>query len=289
MGDTTWWNQKLDAYRHFLRAPVVDVANPAALDEFEHTALSKQLDVANMALYRVTGNSTVNHAAVLALGRQFGLRRPHRNLCADQDGVSDIMVHEGGPARRYIPYTSRSLGWHTDGYYYPDDTYIRSFILHCVSQADEGGANQFLDHEILLALLGQDASLDLGTLFAPDVFSIPSNTLEGTELRARFEGPVFAFVEGRLVMRFSDRQHNLSWKQDQNVLTAVEAIRHYLNHSDLVLSIRLQPGMGIISRNVPHRRDAFVDSIGAPRRFLRARYHDAIATSMIVRRDDLAQ
>ncbi len=65
-------------------------------------------------------------------------------------------------------------------------------------------------------------------------------------------------------------------EEDAEGLTAVEAIRYYLNHSPLVLSVRLKPGMGLIARNVLHTRNAFVDARGTRRLVYRARYFDPL-------------
>jgi hypothetical protein len=284
------WRDKLACYRAFLDAPVVDIGDPRHLTPAEHRALSARLDAANMALYRVADGAAVDHEAVLALGRQFGLNRAERNLCADEDAVSDITVCEDDLRRRYIPYTTRALSWHTDGYYNPMRRAIRSFILHCDTPAFSGGSNQFLDHEILFGLLCRDANIRIDTLFEDDAFAIPANIDEGTELRERCQGPVFRAHGKAVEMRFSARQRNIEWKNDGDLLTAVEAIRYYLNHSDLVLTSRLEPGMGVISRNVLHRRDAFVDAQGVRRLFLRARFFDTVDNAVLTgSRDDLAE
>ncbi len=287
-GSESAWLDRLATYRRFLRSPVVDIADPRELSPSEHRALSARLSVANMALYRVSRNVDVDHDAVLALGRQFSLVRPQRNLCADEDAVSDITPCADA-RRRYIPYTTRALSWHTDGYYETAGGGVRSFILHCVSQAAEGGGNQFLDHEMLYELLRRDRNLDVDVLFADDAYTIPANVVEGEAVREAVRGAVFSWIDDALVMRFSARQRNITWKSEPRLLVAVEAIRYLLNHSPLVLSCRLEPGMGIIARNVLHRRDAFLDGRGHRRLLLRARYHDPIPPAALSgSADDLA-
>ncbi|GJL82319.1 MAG: hypothetical protein DHS20C01_19530 [marine bacterium B5-7] len=258
-----------------MNAPIVDVENIRYLTKQEHCALSARIDVANMTLYR-TPDMTIDHQAVLTLGEQFGLRNVEHNICADDDGVSDVTVKNGDRHGRYIPYTSRQLSWHTDGYYNADDRAIKSFILHCSEQGIHGGENELLDHEILFGLLQHDNNIDHQSLFAHDAFAIPANMDGGEELRERYVGPVFNTVDNRLHMRFSARSRNIEWNTRPAILTAVEAIRYYLNHSPLTLKIRLEPGMGIITRNVLHRRSAFVDSHDQRRLVFRARYRDDI-------------
>ena len=285
-----WWQDKVTGYRAFMRAPVVEVNDAANLTPAEHAAISARLDAANMALYRVTGGGSMDHAGVLSLGRQFGLHDLERNLCADEDAVSDITACDDTSRRRYIPYTTRSLSWHTDGYYNPADRCVRAFVLHCVTPAYQGGENQFIDHEMLFGLLSRDANVRTEALFLPGAFSIPANIDDGATVRERFEGPVFSYApQGGLHMRFSARQRNIEWSRDPEVLTAVEAIRYYLNNSEFVLRRRLEPGMGIITRNVLHRRSEFIDARGEKRLFLRARYHDCVSDSVLTgHRHDLA-
>lgn len=271
-----WWHDKRSVYRRFLESPVVDVDDLADLSAAEHRPISARLDAANMALYRTANPDAVDHATILALGRQFGLHRAERNLCADDDSVSAIEVAEDELRRRYVPYTPRALSWHTDGYYNSGENAIRSFVLHCINPAFRGGANQFLDHEILFGLLRQDANINIDALFAPDAYAIPANIDEGVEIRGHVSGAVFSIEDGALYMRFSARQRNIEWKANARILTAVEAIRYYLNHSGFVLSTTLEPGMGVISRNVLHRRDSFANARGGRRLLLRARYHDPI-------------
>ena len=50
----------------------------------------------------------------------------------------------------YIPYTNKKLNWHTDGYYYPINLSVKSFLLHCENQAASGGKNQLIDHEVFI-------------------------------------------------------------------------------------------------------------------------------------------
>jgi hypothetical protein len=272
-----------------MASPVVDIDDPTNLTPAEHAAISARLDAANMSIYRINGNRDIDHARIIALGQQFGLNNPERNLCADEDAVSDITACEDAPRRRYIPYTTRPLSWHTDGYYNPNGKSIKAFVLHCVNAAYRGGVNRFLDPEVLFGLLYRDANVRVDALFAPDAFAIPANIDEGEEIRERYEGPVFSRTPDGLHMRFSARTRNIEWSRDPDILTAVEAIRYYLNQSEFVVCRRLEPGMGVITRNVLHCRSEFVDARGAKRLFLRARYRDGIEKKALsAYRNDLA-
>ncbi len=272
------WRERLEAYGRFLRDPVVDVADPCRLSRAEHRALSARLDAANMALYRTAPGVRVDHASVLALGRQFGLSDPAHNLCAARDAVSDITPRADASAR-YVPYTRRALSWHTDGYY--ESGGVRSFILHCIRQAASGGANRFLDHEILHGLLARDVHVDVGALYDSRAFVIPANIADGIEVRGAVSGAVFETVDGALRMRYTARRRHICWKDEPALRAAKSALEHHLARSPLVLSTRLEPGMGIVCRNVPHCRDAFTDEPGAERLLLRARYPQALSRAAL--------
>lgn len=284
-----WCLDKLAAWHGFLRAPVVEIRDPSRLDAAEHGAVSARLDAANMAVYRVTGSREVNRDALLELGRQFGLVHAERNLCAGEDAVSEITASDDPGRRRYIPYTRRALSWHTDGYYNPPARTIGAFLLHCVHPAASGGANRFIDHEVLFALLSLDAHVPVEALFDDDALAIPANVDGEAELRERAVGPVFDERGGALVMRFSARQRHIQWKQSADVLAAAAAVGRSLENTKLVLDSRLEAGMGVIARNVLHRREAYFDNPAIPRLLYRVRYTDPIVDDVLTAtRRDLA-
>ncbi len=286
----SWWKDKLRTYKAFLKSPIVDIKNAGSLTTAEHEALSARLDAANMALYRIGTDTPVTPDTVLALGAQFGLHHVERNLCAEDNSISEISASTDPSKKRYIPYTKHPLNWHTDGYYLADSSMIRAFVLHCNEQAWSGGENFLLDFEILFGLLSLDPNINVDALFAPDTFTIPANRHGAKELRGGVANPVFSLIQGCLHTRFSARQRNIHWKDDTDVLTAVEAIKYYLNRSPLILSIRLDAGMGMITRNVLHRRGSFINTHGKQRMFYRVRYMDAIGKqSLSANRYALAQ
>lgn len=270
-----WWARKRRFYAAFLSRPTVDLDDPTALTRDEHAALSARIDAANMALYRVRGNTRAGAAGVVALGRQFGLVRAERSLRGG-GAVSEIAVSIDAGKRRYIPYSERALRWHTDGCYNPGARAVHAFILHCVAQAPRGGGNRLLDHEMLYGLLREDDTVDAAALFGEAAFTIPANVEDGTVLRPRYTGAVFSVIGGRLHARYSARRHNIEWSRDPALRHALAAVERLLAHSRWVLEARLEPGMGVISRNTLHDRGAFDDAGAGRRRLLRARYHDPL-------------
>ena len=256
---------------------LVAVADPLILSSGERTALLQRVARANLALFSWAG-PTADTAVLRGFLAQLGLRRLDHNLGAEEDGVTEIAVRTGAE-RTYIPYTSRPLSWHTDGYYNPRDRQIRAWALFCVQDADEGGANEFLDHEIAYIRLRDRNPAWVAALMAPDAMTIPANTGEEGRLRDAQSGPVFSVDphDGCLHMRYSARQRNIQWREDPATREAAAALLALFSAGDdHILRFRLGPGQGALSNNVLHRRDGFRDDPSHPRRILRARYYDRV-------------
>ena len=216
------------------------------------------------------------------LARAFGLNRLDSNLCAE-DGLSEIAVRPEGAAARYIPYTDRPIQWHTDGYYNAPDRLIRGFLLHCESDAAQGGESTLMDHEIAYILLrDQDPAL-AQALFHPEAMTVPANADDGRELRGVQSGPVFSrdAETGALHMRYTARTRSILWRDDPATRAAAVRLRDIMNDpaSPYVIRHRLAPGEGVICNNILHGRAAFQDDpAGAKRRLVwRARSYDRVS------------
>jgi alpha-ketoglutarate-dependent taurine dioxygenase len=258
----------------------VRVRDPLDVSATERAALLDRVARANLALFEWARPSP-DSAVLRAFLAQLGLVRLDHNLGADDDGVTGIAV-KASQQRTYIPYTNRPLSWHTDGYYNPPDRQIRAWALYCVRDAAAGGANQALDHEIAYIRLRDENPAWIAALTAPDAMTIPANEGEEGVLREAQAGPVFSVDagDGRLHMRYSARQRNVAWRPDQ--LTQAAAARLLALFSagdDYIYSFRLEPGQGVLSNNVLHRRDGFSDEPGRQRLILRARYYDRVGNT----------
>jgi hypothetical protein len=177
--------------------------------------------------------------------------------------------------RGYIPYSSRRLLWHTDGYYNAPEERIRAFILHCVRPATEVGENRLLDPEIAYLLLRDADPRHVEALSAPDALTIPANVEEGAERPAR-SGPVFSFEGDGLHMRYTARTRSIEWRDDEPTRAAVRCLEQILaSDSPYVFRLRLAAGQGLVCNNVLHDRTSFTD--GTPGRLVyRARYLDRL-------------
>ena len=282
-----------DAYRRWRDHKLASrVADPAELlvelssleapTEAERAAILARCRRANIVIY--TGpvlEPTAAKKAVAALGAALGLHRLDRNLCAEEDGISALEVRTGSGAGEYIPYTDRSLSWHTDGYYNNAAEQVRGVILHCVRAASDGGGNALMDPEIAYIRL-RDANQDyIAALMHPNAMTIPANTRGGTEIRPARIGPVFSVdpASGTLHMRYSARKVNVTWRDDAVTRAAVDFLNTLLvADGPDIHHWRLRPGEGYISNNVLHNRTAFEDAPqpDAGRLDYRARYFDRI-------------
>ena len=261
---------------------VVEIKDPRALTKAEHAALLDRCQRNNMVIYS-THADPVDEETVQQFGLQFGLSSLDANWLAGEQGITRVTVcADDGKRQAYIPYTDRAIKWHTDGYYNSPERQVRSFVLHCVHSAGQGGENRLLDHEIVYLILRDENTDFIRALSAADAMTIPERTDEQGVARAAQTGPVFSVdpANGALHMRYTARTRSIEWKQDATTLAAVAALEKLLA-SDLphIHRLRLEPGMGLLCNNVLHDRAAFDDDTTAPRLLYRARYHERIAAS----------
>lgn len=260
---------------------LVELRDPYSLSSSEYNELLIQIRHTNSALYACAG-APEDKRAVHALAQQLGLTRLDGNLCADEDTLTSLQVMPRGSRHEgYIPYTNRPLNWHTDGYYNTEDRRIRAMLLHCVRPAARGGESALMDHEIAYILLRDENPAYVAALMQPDAMTIPANVENGVLVRPAQTGPVF-LVEpdtGNLYMRYTARNRNIEWKQDETTLAAAAFLRSALDSdARFVVRHRLEAGQGIISNNALHNRTGFdEDAASAGRLIYRGRYYDRVA------------
>ncbi len=267
--------------------PVRDFPNPT---EEESRAILRLCESANMAIYdtgrRDGGDSPQLAEELKIFAARFGLidRERHRSM-RDHELV-DIRVAspEERPRQGFIPYTTRRILWHTDGYYkfgYEGVRPIRAMILHCVRQAKEGGENELLDPEIAYLRLRETNSDYIRALMAPDAMTIPEFVEEDGTVRPESKGPVFwVDDQGNLNMRYTERSRNIVWADDPVLRKAVDALRALLRSGEepFLFRVRMRPGQGLLCNNVLHTRTAFVDHEEPEKRrvYYRGRYANRV-------------
>jgi hypothetical protein len=276
-----WRSAKLRNYPVALDDLVVPVKRLDVLSRGEESRIRHVIGRANMALVRCTKAGDINKESLLRFCRMLGLERLDGNLCADDDAVSTLKVSEVAGATEYIPYTSRPLSWHTDGYYNAADRQVRAWALLCQQDAAEGGENALLDHEILYILLRDADPALVEALMAPDAMRIPANRRGDREIRPARLGPVFSIhpADGTLHMRYSARARNIEWRRDGALRVALSRMDHlFSSDTPYIFRHRLEPGECLISNNVLHNRSGFRDDPVRKRLLFRVRYYDRVRT-----------
>ncbi len=290
-GFERWKEWKLAAHPKSPADLVVSLSDFPRPSPAEEEAILRLCKNANMAIYdtqwRDGGDSPQLAEELKTFAAHFGLidRERHRSM-RDHELV-DIRVagEEERPRQGFIPYTTRRLLWHTDGYYkygYPGARPIRAMILHCVRQAREGGENELLDPEIAYLRLREMNPDYIRALMAPDAMTIPEFVEEDGSIRPESRGPVFwVDAEGNLNMRYTERSRNIVWADDPLTRKAVEALRELLHGGEepFLFRVRLKPGQGLVCNNVLHTRTAFADHEEPEKRRLlyRGRYANRVS------------
>jgi len=274
-----WRNWKLAHAVSDADRLLVEVASPSALTGAEKKRIVELCTTSNMAIYALAAADS-DKALVHALGQQLGLARIDTNLRADEDSITSLEVRPQS-GNQYIPYTDKPLSWHTDGYYNTPAQQVRGIIMHCVRPAASGGVNQLLDPELLYIRLRDENPEYITALMHAEAMTIPANIQEGSELRGAQSGPVFSVepATGCLHMRYSARQRNIEWRDDEITRAAATRISELLAETESVVRHRLEPGQGVICNNVLHNRSGFADSAEQHRLMYRARYYDRVANT----------
>ena len=274
-----WLENKMDDYPQNIEDIIVEIDDPRKLTSAEYKVIRDLIKKTNMAIYAGNTGDNPDKTIPEELARQFGLSKPDNNRGAD-DGITALRVAKDEWRGEYIPYTNKSIHWHTDGYYNLQEEKIKALLLHCVSPAKNGGENALLDHEIIYIRLRQENPDYIRALMEPDVMMIPANiNKEGEMIRPDRYGPVFSVSdEGDLHMRYTARTRSIEWKQDPLVLKAVALLHDYL-HTDSPYIYRgtLQSGQGLISNNVLHDRSGFEEDDEHKRLLYRMRYYHRVA------------
>jgi hypothetical protein len=273
-----WRDAKLKSYPQSTDELFVEIAGLLDLSATEKAAITANCRRSNMAIYKCR-DDFVDRAAVRALAANFGLLRLDHHLCANEDGVSELSVAPRGIRTGYVPYSSRSLSWHTDGYYNAPSRQVRAVVLHCANSAASGGENALFDPEIAYIRLRDENPFFLTALEHPECMTIPANSDAQGEIRPAVCGPVFSYDvrNGAIHMRYSARKKNIQWRDDDLTRAARDFLSEILaDEKGPVFHYRLLPGEGLISNNVLHNRTAFKDDPGRERLIYRARFYDRI-------------
>jgi len=287
-----WRDAKLAGMPSCTEELVVELKDTANPTESEQDAIRNRIRRAGMAVYVGPALDDVEASKdqVCALGRCFGLEHLDHNPYADEDAITPLHVAAGTERletgrKMYIPYTSRPINWHTDGYYNTAARRIRGMVLHCVRQAGtRGGENALFDPEMVYLLMRERDPAMVEAFSAPDAMTIPGNDMDDEVKRGDVSGPVFSLnkSDGSLYMRYTARKRNIVWAADDATQAAVAFMDEILADGGpgepYIYRHRMAPGQGLICNNVLHTRTAFEDGEGEAehRMMLRARYLERV-------------
>ena len=256
-----WCDARREAHARGGAEQWIEIGDPYRLRAAERDAIAGQCARFNLALYRFArGRCDPN--AVSAFAGAMGLRRRDLTLGADHRGIASVRVVHDTRGPEMIPFTSRALNWHTDGYYNALDQSVRGVVMHCASPAASGGETALFDPDLVYAAMHElDPSL-VEALAHPCAMTIPAHGADGTVIRPARSGPVFRFLDAppKLHMRYTMRTRSIRWRSTPGTARAVAALEETVaSLSAHHVQVRFEAGAGVICNNVLHRRSAFID------------------------------
>jgi hypothetical protein len=272
----SWRDNKLSLYPKDIESLSIsfDFEN---IDINKITQLKKIVENYNFAIYDFSAQ--ISDKKLQEFCVQLNLMSSVSNLLADENGISSITDNSSLVQKKlnieYIPYTNKPLNWHTDGYYHPLDSTVKSFLLHCNEPAQKGGENLLLDHEILYIFLRDHNPDFIDVLMQENIMEIPKNKNSGSSSSSI--GPVFYIdTENFLNMRFTSRQQNIIWKKDDMIKKIKDYISSFILDDDkYIFKLLLKKNQGYIANNILHKREGYLD--GENKRLLkRLRFSERI-------------
>jgi alpha-ketoglutarate-dependent taurine dioxygenase len=258
-----WRQRKLDNYPDESSKLIVEISDMANPTPVEQEKMSGILAKTNMVIYasrKIPQDNKAPRLAIAKLASHFGLNCAEAHRSAGEERMVALEVSNQGTKRGYIPYSTKPLNWHTDGYYNGQDEEIGTFILHCAQNALAGGQNQLLDPEIAYIRLRDKNPAYIEALSHPEAMTIPFNTEPDGTIRPDSVGPVFKALadNSAMTMRYTARTRSISWRDDAMTREAVAFLVHLMDNNEKhIHTLTMQPGQGLINNNVLHNRTGF--------------------------------
>ena len=264
----TWAEEKERNIPHNIDGIIVNIHDINNVKISEIAKIKETINKCNSCIYssKIALKSNTN---LLKFVESVGMRTYDRNNIESNE-ISTITPLENNKIN-YIPYTDKSLNWHTDGYY--DKKSIFSWLLHCVHPATHGGENYLLDHELALReyVLRHD---DINNLMSEDALTIPESK---DTSRSEISTYIFSIKNKykKLHMRFSMRKDNIGTSPKAG--DAVTKLKQTIENdcAKYSLTYKLQKNEGIITNNILHGRKAFKDD-KVKRKLLRIRSYERL-------------
>ena len=263
-----WAEEKERNIPHNIDGIIVNIHDINNVKISEIAKIKETINKCNSCIYssKIALKSNTN---LLKFVESIGMKTYDRNNIESNE-ISTITPLENNKIN-YIPYTDKSLNWHTDGYY--DKKSIFSWLLHCVHPATHGGENYLLDHELALReyVLRYD---DINNLMSEDALTIPESK---DTSRSEISTYIFSIKNQykKLHMRFSMRKDNIGTSPKAG--DAVTKLKQIIENdcAKYSLTYKLQKNEGIITNNILHGRKAFKDD-KVKRKLLRIRSYERL-------------
>ena len=262
-----WKDNKLATFTKNLDELTVQITSPNAISKPEKSMVISLLENHNIVFFHIDRIKQTNKSTIKNFASQIGLSNYELDSQSDEDGLTEIKdIKTTEKLSEYVPYTTKELNWHTDGYYTDQKNSVLSWLLFCKTSAESGGINKYLDHEIAYILFN-NISKRLEDLMLDDACCIPENSITN---RKEVFNPVFMFKNKKLHMKFSMRKKNIIW--NNNSLKAIDVLKSIIKDSSQYhITKKLDAGMGVITNNVIHMRTAFTNSKNKNRLLYRLR------------------
>ena len=262
-----WKDKKLESFTRNVDHLTVNISNPNSVSKPEKNKVISLLRSNNLAFFNIDNISYKDKSSIKRFAFQIGLGDYEFDSRSDDDGLTEIKEHKhNDKISEYIPYTTKELNWHTDGYYNTKDNSILSWLLFCNTQSEKGGVNKYLDHEISYILFN-DVSNKIKDLMLENTCCIPENLMTG---RKDVLNPVYMFDDEKLHMKFSMRKKNIIWNDAS--LKAINILKSIIeDSSEYHITKKFTEGEGVITNNVIHKRTAFTNSENKNRLLYRLR------------------
>ena len=262
-----WKDNKLATFTKNLDELTVQITSPNAISKPEKSMVISLLENHNIVFFHIDRVKQTDKSTIKNFASQIGLSNYELDSQSDEDGLTEIKdIKTTEKLSEYVPYTTKELNWHTDGYYTDQKNSVLSWLLFCKTSAESGGINKYLDHEIAYILFN-NKSKRLEDLMLNDTCCIPENSITN---RKEVFNPVFMFKNKRLHMKFSMRKKNIIW--NKNSLQAIDVLKSIIKDSSQYhITKKLDTGMGVITNNVIHMRTAFTNSRNKNRLLYRLR------------------
>jgi hypothetical protein len=263
-----WRDEKLNNYQNIDKC-LVEINNPKSLLSSEKEKIKQLCKTNNFALIKLA-KSDDYFDKVLSINKSLGLLENDKHFFLDE-ALAKITPKDKKQGE-FIPYTTRKLGWHTDGYYNSYENRIRSFTLFCENPAISGGVNQWLDIEMLYITLREKNPELTKLLTQKNAMTIPAHIENDRVIREKSTDSIFLIDElsGSLFMRYTQRKTNIEFAD--GLSEAINFLNENIANNSYTHTHLMQKGEGIINNNVIHNRTNFENDENNPRVMLRGRY-----------------